>query len=149
MFIPFWCWVQGPESYVESKSSYELGLHVAVKDMPVYGAGRSMQDMLESGKGLPLMIRVRSRSSYRVVWNLISLRYLHHEECLLVLDGAFDRKHQVHVHNSTCFSATHHKWYMHNILFMLVCVEVLRFSQGWLFITGVLWCQLRCNAVCL
>ena len=83
--------------------------------MPVYGAGRSMQDMFESGQGLPLMIRVRSRSSYRVVWNLIRLRYLHHEECLLVLDGTYDQRHWVHVHNSTCFSSTYHKWQHMNI----------------------------------
>ncbi|XP_020244374.1 uncharacterized protein LOC109822570 [Asparagus officinalis] len=96
---------KGSELYVESKSSYVKRLHVGVKDRPVYGAGRRMQDMLESGQGLPLMVRVRSRSSYRVVWNLIKLRYLHHEECLLVLGGGEkDRKQNIRIHNSTCSS---------------------------------------------
>lgn len=101
--------MQGPESFVESKSSGVLGLHVAVRGMPVYAAGRRMQDMLESGQGLPLVIRVRSRSSYQVVWNVIRLRYLHHGECILVLEGESDQKHHIHYHNSTCTGSTYHR----------------------------------------
>ncbi|KAJ6834494.1 uncharacterized protein M6B38_334555 [Iris pallida] len=98
----------GPdESYVESDSYSILGLYVAVKDRPVYGAGRSMQDMLESGQGLPLAIRMGSSSSYRVVGSLIRLRYRHQEECLLVLEYVgHDERSTIRVRNSTCAART-------------------------------------------
>lgn len=97
----------GPdESYVESDSYSTLGLYVAVKDRPVYGAGRSMQDMLESGQGLPLVVRMGSRSSYRVVGSLIRLRYRHQEECLLVLEYGGHERGAIRVRNSTCAART-------------------------------------------
>ncbi|KAG1342190.1 hypothetical protein COCNU_05G004190 [Cocos nucifera] len=99
---------QGEESYVGSESSLTLRQYVGAKNKPTYGAGRSMQDLLESGRGLPLVVRVKSRSSYHVVWNLIRPRYHHHAECLLILKGSYDEQHHTQTYNSTCvFSPSH------------------------------------------
>ncbi|KAL4339262.1 hypothetical protein GQ457_08G023990 [Hibiscus cannabinus] len=61
-------------------------------------ARRSMQDLLESGMGLPLLIRLRLRSDFRVVWNLIKPKFHHQAQCLLLLD----KKHHTQKYNSTC-----------------------------------------------
>ncbi|XP_073008013.1 uncharacterized protein [Typha latifolia] len=97
---------QGEESYVDSQSSLALRLYVSAKNKPMYGAGRSMQDKLESGQGLPIVVHVRSRSTYRVVGNLIRPRYHHHAECLLllILNSAF----YTQIYNSTCSIASYH-----------------------------------------
>ncbi|XP_020105034.1 uncharacterized protein LOC109721703 [Ananas comosus] len=89
---------QGEESYVAAVTSLTLNLSVAVKNKPMYGAGWSMQDMLDSGRGLLLLVRVQSRSSYRAVWNLIRLRYHHHAECFLFLRSVYHTQ----IYNSTC-----------------------------------------------
>lgn len=68
----------------------------------MYGAGRNMQDMLESGNGLPIVIRLSLRSDFRVVWNLIKPEFHHQAVCLLVLDSAYDKKHRTQAYNSTC-----------------------------------------------
>lgn len=68
----------------------------------MYGAGRSMEDMLESGKGLPLVLRVSLHSSFHVVWNLIKPKFHHQAECLLVLHRAYDKKHRTQTYNGTC-----------------------------------------------
>ncbi|KAJ0982334.1 hypothetical protein J5N97_010589 [Dioscorea zingiberensis] len=96
------------ETYVESDNMLRMRLYVGVKDMPIYGAGRDMEDMLESGKGLPLTLRVRSRSSYHVVWNLVKAKYHHHAECLMVLNDAYDAHHHTQLFNSTCSTTTSH-----------------------------------------
>ncbi|XP_058072418.1 uncharacterized protein LOC131221236 [Magnolia sinica] len=96
----------GPALYVEADSLETFRLYVGTKNKAMYGAGRDMQDMLESGKGLPLIIRVRLRSSIRVIWNIVRPRYRHHAECLLVLGGTYDRRHHSHAYNSTCTTSS-------------------------------------------
>ncbi|MQM22097.1 hypothetical protein Taro_055146 [Colocasia esculenta] len=97
---------QGDAAYVGSSSSSTLRLFVGTAHRPVYGAGRAMQDLLESGSGLPLVVRLRSASRFRVVWGLIQQKYRHHAECLLVLDGTYDERHHSQTYNTTCSAAT-------------------------------------------
>ena len=68
----------------------------------MYGAGRAMQDMLESGEGLPLAIRVSLKSQFRVVWRLIHPKFHHQAYCLLFLSRAYDKRHRTQVYKSTC-----------------------------------------------
>ncbi|KAK6240232.1 hypothetical protein QUC31_005701 [Theobroma cacao] len=93
---------QGPKLYAQSSGSSIFQLYVGTRNKPMYGAGRSMQDLLESGMGLPLVIRLKLSSDYRVVWNLVKPRFHHQAECLLVLDSKYDKKHRTQKYNSTC-----------------------------------------------
>ncbi|RWW25319.1 hypothetical protein GW17_00010340, partial [Ensete ventricosum] len=93
-------------SYIDTDSSSALTLYSGTKNKPMYGAGRSMQDLLESGRGLTLLLRVRSTSTYRVIGNLVRSTYRHDAQCQLVLrGGAYG--HTV-IYNSTCFISTTH-----------------------------------------
>ncbi|KAK3017305.1 hypothetical protein RJ639_006904 [Escallonia herrerae] len=92
----------GTELYAESDGSRLFKLYVETKDKPMYGAGRSMQDMLDSGKGLPLVIRMSLRSSFHVVPNLIEPKFHHQAECLLVLGSAYDKKQRTQAYSSKC-----------------------------------------------
>ncbi|XP_068638881.1 uncharacterized protein [Aristolochia californica] len=98
---------QGPRLYVPSDSLVTFRLFVATKNKPMYGAGRAMEDMLQSGKGLPLEIHMRLSSNIRVVWNLIRPQFHHRVQCLLFLDRAYDRKHRTQSYNSTCTIISH------------------------------------------
>ncbi|KAM5552309.1 hypothetical protein ABKV19_026929 [Rosa sericea] len=91
----------GPKLYAE-RGSTKFKLYVGTRNRPMYGAGRSMEDMLESGKGLPLVVQVRLRSSFQVVWNLIKPKFHHQAQCSLVLDRAYDKKQRTQAYNSTC-----------------------------------------------
>ncbi|KDP43471.1 hypothetical protein JCGZ_16758 [Jatropha curcas] len=92
----------GSKLYAESHSSTVFKLSVGTKNKPMYGAGRNMQDMLESGNGLPILIRVSLNSHFRVVLNLIKPKYHHQAECMLLLDSSYDKKHRTQEFNSTC-----------------------------------------------
>ncbi|KAJ8486510.1 hypothetical protein OPV22_018995 [Ensete ventricosum] len=93
-------------SYIDTDSSSALTLYSGTKNKPMYGAGRSMQDLLESGRGLTLLLRVRSTSTYRVIGNLVRSTYRHDAQCQLLLrGGAYG--HTV-IYNSTCFISTTH-----------------------------------------
>ncbi|KAK3223997.1 hypothetical protein Dsin_011022 [Dipteronia sinensis] len=92
----------GPKLYAESHGSTAFQLYVGTTNKPMYGAGRNMQDMLESGMGLPLMIRMSFKSTYRVVWDLINPKFHHQAECLIVLHSKYDKKHRTQSYNSTC-----------------------------------------------
>ncbi|KAG9449441.1 hypothetical protein H6P81_009406 [Aristolochia fimbriata] len=99
---------QGPPLYVQSDSLETFRLWVSTKNKPMYGAGRAMEDLLQSGKGLPLEIRVRLGSNIRVVWNLIRPRFNHRTECLVFLKRGYDRKHRTQAYNSTCTTIPSH-----------------------------------------
>ncbi|PPD97504.1 hypothetical protein GOBAR_DD05462 [Gossypium barbadense] len=92
----------GRKLYAQSSSPSRFQLSVGTRSKPMYGAGRNMQDLLESGMGLPLVIRLKLSSNFRVVWNLIKPRFHHQAECLLVLDDKYDKKHRTQKYNSTC-----------------------------------------------
>ena len=95
----------GSKLYAESGFTL-YHLYVETRNKPMYGSGRSMQDKLESGMGLPLMFRLRLNSNFRVVLNLIRPKFHHQTECLLVLNHAYDKKYWTQAYNSTC---THYK----------------------------------------
>ncbi|KAG5117934.1 hypothetical protein JHK84_044047 [Glycine max] len=98
--LPF-AFSNAPELYAESGITI-FALQLGAKNKPMYGAGRSMQDMLDSGTGLPLVIRVILSSSFKVVPSLIKPRFHHHAECLVFLKKAYDKKHRTLAFDSTC-----------------------------------------------
>lgn len=93
--------LQGPELYAESGLTI-FTLKLGVKNKPMYGAGRSMQDMLDSGRGLPIVIRVILSSRFQVVPTLVNPKFHHQVECMVILKKAYNRKHRTQVFNSTC-----------------------------------------------
>ncbi|KAK6162966.1 hypothetical protein DH2020_002807 [Rehmannia glutinosa] len=93
---------QGKEVDAGSDDITLLRLNVGTRNKPMYGAGRNMQDLLASGKGLPLVIRVSLRSSFHVIWGLFQPKFHHQPQCLVVLSDKYDKKHRTQVFNSTC-----------------------------------------------
>ncbi|XP_050208709.1 uncharacterized protein LOC126659459 [Mercurialis annua] len=93
---------RGSKLYGESQSRTLFQLNVGTRNKPLYGAGRNMEDMLESGNGLPILIRVKLSSHYRVLSNFIRPEFHHQAQCLVVLDSKFDKKHPTQAFNSTC-----------------------------------------------
>lgn len=96
----------GRKLYAASDGSSLFQLFVGTRNKPMYGAGRNMQDLLASRKGLPLIIRMSFRSNYRVVGDFIKSKYHHHSECFLFLYRNYDKKHATQVYNSTCTIAS-------------------------------------------
>lgn len=70
---------------VAPRATSTLRLFVAVQEKPMYAAGRGMQDLLESSRGLPLTITVTARCRYRMVGSLVRLTYRHDSECVVYL----------------------------------------------------------------
>ncbi|KAM7472507.1 hypothetical protein LguiA_010690 [Lonicera macranthoides] len=100
--IPF-AFSHGPqELYAPIDGSASFKLYVGTKNKPMYGAGRSMQDMLESGKGLPLMIHMSFGSTFHVISNFIEPKFHHKAQCLLLLGKAYDKKHRTQSYHSSC-----------------------------------------------
>ncbi|XP_020571512.1 uncharacterized protein LOC110018517 [Phalaenopsis equestris] len=93
---------QGQASYVESKSSSTARLFIGVKNKPLYGAGRSMEDLLESERGLTLMVRIRMHSRYRVVWGLIEIKHHHLQSCNVILQAMHDPISYAKLYGSSC-----------------------------------------------
>ncbi|KAK4738245.1 hypothetical protein R3W88_001942 [Solanum pinnatisectum] len=99
--VPF-ILAQGEELYAGSYGPTYFKLNVGTKDKALYGAGRVMQDMLQSSKGLPLFIRVHLSSTFHVVWGLIRPKFHHQIECLVVLHNTYNKKRRTQKYNSTC-----------------------------------------------
>ncbi|CAH2054520.1 unnamed protein product [Thlaspi arvense] len=76
---------QGTKLYASSHESTTFRLYIGTKNQAMYGAGREMEDMLQSKAGLPLILRMTLISDFRVVWNIINPKYHHNVECLLLL----------------------------------------------------------------
>ncbi|GER27693.1 late embryogenesis abundant protein [Striga asiatica] len=93
---------QSKELYAGSNDITLFRLNVGTRNKPLYGAGRNMQDLLQSGEGLPLVVRVGFTSSFHVVWGLIVSKFHHEAQCLVVLSNKYDKKHKTQVYNSTC-----------------------------------------------
>uniref|UniRef100_A0A1J3HY16 Late embryogenesis abundant protein LEA-2 subgroup domain-containing protein n=1 Tax=Noccaea caerulescens TaxID=107243 RepID=A0A1J3HY16_NOCCA len=92
---------QGTKLYASSHESTTFQLYIGTKNRAVYGAGREMEDMLQSRAGLPLILRMNLISDFRVVWNIINPKYHHNVECLLLL--SLNEKHdQVTVFREKC-----------------------------------------------
>ncbi|KAF8010064.1 hypothetical protein BT93_J0895 [Corymbia citriodora subsp. variegata] len=89
----------GGELYAGSGGTTSFRMYVGTRNKAMYGAGRSMQDMLEEGKGgLPLRVGVRLRSSIHVVEGLVHVRFHHQANCLVLLSKTNDAQ----TFNSTC-----------------------------------------------
>ncbi|QCD95579.1 hypothetical protein DEO72_LG6g273 [Vigna unguiculata] len=98
--LPF-AFSNAPELYAESGLSI-FALQLGAKNKAMYGAGRNMEDMLDSGRGLPLVIRVILSSSFKVVPTLIKPTFHHHLQCLVLLKKSYDKKHRTQEFDSTC-----------------------------------------------
>ncbi|CAN1787661.1 hypothetical protein LINPERHAP1_LOCUS17734 [Linum perenne] len=93
---------RGTKLYADSHHSTSFRLYVGTRNKPMYGAGRSMQDFMESGRELPIHVRVKLSSYFSVVWNLIRHRFHHKVECMLFLHKTYDRKRHSQTYHSTC-----------------------------------------------
>ncbi|XP_055817845.1 uncharacterized protein LOC129886958 [Solanum dulcamara] len=99
--VPF-IFTQGKELYAGSYGPTYFKLSVGTRDKALYGAGRVMQDLLQSSKGLPLLIRVHLSSTFHVVWGLIKPKFHHQIECLVLLHNSYNKRHKTQAYNSTC-----------------------------------------------
>ncbi|XP_030516389.1 uncharacterized protein LOC115729896 [Rhodamnia argentea] len=89
----------GGELYAGSGGTTSFGMYVGTRNKAMYGAGRSMQDMLEGSKGgLALRVGVRLRSTIRVVEGLVHVRFHHQAHCSVLLSKADDAQ----TFHSTC-----------------------------------------------
>ncbi|OEL26935.1 hypothetical protein BAE44_0012045 [Dichanthelium oligosanthes] len=91
---------------VGPRGTSTVRLFVAAQEKPMYAAGRGMQDLLESSRGLPLTITVRARSRYRVVGSLVRLTYRHDSECVVLLRRTPDRSNGIAAAGRATCSAT-------------------------------------------
>ncbi|WJX30910.1 hypothetical protein P8452_19398 [Trifolium repens] len=98
--LPF-AFSNGPELNAESGLTI-FTLQLGVKNKAMYGAGRSMEDMLDSGRGLPIVIQVILSSSFEMVPKLVKPKFHHQVECIVVLKKAYNKKHRSQAFNSTC-----------------------------------------------
>ncbi|CDY22151.1 BnaC01g39500D [Brassica napus] len=80
------------ELYASSHESTTFRLKIGIKNQAMYGAGRQMEDMLQSRAGFPLILRMNLISDFRVVWSIINPRYHQNVECLLFL--SYNKKHK-------------------------------------------------------
>ncbi|CAL4938271.1 unnamed protein product [Urochloa decumbens] len=80
---------------VGPRGTSTVRLFVAAQEKPMYAAGRGMQDLLDSSRGLPLTVTVRARSRYRVVGSLVRLTYRHDSECVVLLRRTPDRSNGI------------------------------------------------------
>ncbi|GAB4832594.1 hypothetical protein Ancab_006609 [Ancistrocladus abbreviatus] len=92
----------GPRVFAPSHRSTLFKFYVAAAKKAMYGAGRSMEDMLESGKALPLVVRVAFTSNFHVIGSLIKPTFHHRAGCSLFLQNVYDTKHRTQAFNSTC-----------------------------------------------
>ncbi|KAF7049985.1 hypothetical protein CFC21_058413 [Triticum aestivum] len=99
---------EGPHVVVGPRAATTVRLFVAAQEKPMYAAGRGMQDLLESGKGVPVAITVRSQSRYRVVGSLVRLTYRHDSQCVLYLRRRSPQRDNAlaAAGTSTCSAAT-------------------------------------------
>ncbi|XP_010547259.1 PREDICTED: uncharacterized protein LOC104819073 [Tarenaya hassleriana] len=96
---------RGPKLYAETRDSTSFRLNVGTKNRPMYGAGREMDEMLKSSRGLALTLRMDLVSDFRVVWKIINPNFRHRAECLLLL-GYDERHKQGSVRSKVCRSVS-------------------------------------------
>lgn len=94
--------LQGQEVYAYSDGKTSFQLSIGTKNKAMYGAGRSMQDMLESGKGLPLDIHISLTSSFHVISSFLKPTFHQQARCLLILNSSYDKERTTTKYKSTC-----------------------------------------------
>lgn len=92
----------GPKLLADTYASNRFELNVRTRNKPMYGAGRTMQDMMQSGRGLPLLVHVSFSSNFRVVGELIKPKFHHVAECVLVVNKKYDTKYRTQKYRSSC-----------------------------------------------
>ncbi|XP_073158324.1 uncharacterized protein [Henckelia pumila] len=93
---------QGAELYAGSDDWTVFKLYVGTTNKAMYGGGRSMQDLLESGNGLPITIKLSFVSNFYVIWGLFQPKFHREAHCLVLIDNSYDKKHRTQKFNSTC-----------------------------------------------
>ncbi|XP_030552214.2 uncharacterized protein LOC115756529 [Rhodamnia argentea] len=89
--LPLAIALHGGELYAGSGETTTFGMYVGTRNKAMYGAGGSMQDMLEGSKGgLALRVGVRLRSNIHVVEGLVHVQFHHQAHCLVLLSKADD-----------------------------------------------------------
>uniref|UniRef100_A0A7N0ZSE5 Late embryogenesis abundant protein LEA-2 subgroup domain-containing protein n=1 Tax=Kalanchoe fedtschenkoi TaxID=63787 RepID=A0A7N0ZSE5_KALFE len=93
---------------VMSVETYErrvFKLSVGTKEKAMYGAGRMMQDMLESGTGLPLRFSLTFKSSFQHALGSSLSEFHHKAQCVVLLTSNHynSKRHtQSSTFNATC-----------------------------------------------
>ncbi|KAJ0623137.1 hypothetical protein HanIR_Chr01g0028451 [Helianthus annuus] len=100
--IPFANSIEKNSLYASSNGPTSFLLYSGITNKPMYGAGRSMQDILDSGKGLYLVIHVKFSSRFHVVGKLIRLKYHHRAKCILILKKSHDIQHKTLIFDNLC-----------------------------------------------
>ncbi|CAN6454123.1 unnamed protein product [Victoria cruziana] len=92
----------GAEMYVKKNTLLRFRLFIGGKEKGMYAAGENMDGMLDSGMGLPLVLRVRMKSQIAAPWNIFKPNgFTHHAHCLLFF--VYQRDHVVNRDkNLTC-----------------------------------------------
>ncbi|KAK9058132.1 hypothetical protein SSX86_022972 [Deinandra increscens subsp. villosa] len=100
--IPFATSMEKQALYASSNGPTSFLLYLGTTNKPMYGAGRSMQDILDSGKGLSLVVRVEFSSRFNVVGKLVRLKYHHRIECILILNRTYDKQRKTSTFYNIC-----------------------------------------------
>ncbi|KAK1413318.1 hypothetical protein QVD17_35090 [Tagetes erecta] len=100
--IPFATSTEKQALYASSNGPTSFLLYLGTTNKPMYGAGRNMQDVLDSGKGLSLVVHAKLSSRFHVIGRLIRLKYHHHLECVLILNRTSDKQHKTLVYENVC-----------------------------------------------
>ncbi|CAH9085566.1 unnamed protein product [Cuscuta epithymum] len=90
------------ELFAGSNGTTVFKLWVGTRNKAMYAAGRAMEDMLDSGEGLPVVVRLRFLSWFRVMSGVINVKFHHHSDCLLFLSKSPNNKRLTHLFNTTC-----------------------------------------------
>ncbi|KAI3697410.1 hypothetical protein L6452_30403 [Arctium lappa] len=88
--------------YASTNGPTSFLLYLGTTNKPMYGAGRSMQDILDSEKGLSLVVHVKLRSRFHVVGKLISPKYHHQAECILIFKRTYNKQHKTLMYDNHC-----------------------------------------------
>ncbi|KAI4372854.1 hypothetical protein MLD38_011038 [Melastoma candidum] len=96
---------EGFYAWIQEITSFQVS--VGAKNKPLYGAGRSMQDMLHSRGAVPLVIRTRLRAKYRLIGGIIHLDHYHQSKCFLTLESGPEEEEGLgitttYAYNSSC-----------------------------------------------
>ncbi|KAI3683038.1 hypothetical protein L1987_83525 [Smallanthus sonchifolius] len=100
--IPFATSTEKQALYASTNGPTSFLLYLGTTSKPTYGAGRSMQDILDSGKGLSLVVHVKLSSRFHVIGKLIRLKYHHRAECVLIVNTKYDKQHKTLIYDHLC-----------------------------------------------
>ncbi|KAI3739965.1 hypothetical protein L2E82_30379 [Cichorium intybus] len=100
--IPILTSLESQALYASTNGPTSFLLYLGTTSTPMYGAGRNMQDILDSGKGLSLVVHAKLRSRFHVVGKLISPQYHHQVECILILNRTHEKQHKTLMYNNHC-----------------------------------------------